>query len=160
MKDVLQKVTHNAKGDILDNYTHFDWEPLCKAVSCLQIDLRRGELVSLPCAVGAPVYVAPYDAENETAENVLVDGGGAGNRTRVREASKLPSFTCVVDKPHRHGSLIRRRPSFSRISPLPPRNPGQWPVLVMTFPGYQDNLTLQRLHWFLRSESECVIVRN
>jgi len=26
----------------------------------------------------------------------MQDGGAAGNRTRVREASSLPSFTCVV----------------------------------------------------------------
>jgi integrase len=33
--DVLQKITHNAKGTILDQYTHVAWEPLCNAVSCL-----------------------------------------------------------------------------------------------------------------------------
>jgi site-specific recombinase XerD len=31
-KDVLEKITHNAKGDIVDQYTHFDWEPLCEAM--------------------------------------------------------------------------------------------------------------------------------
>ena len=32
-------------------------------------------------------YDAAYDAENETAGIMLFGGGGAGNRTRVREAS-------------------------------------------------------------------------
>ena len=33
-KDVLEKITHNAKGDIVDAYTHFDWDPLCQQVMC------------------------------------------------------------------------------------------------------------------------------
>jgi integrase len=34
-KAVAEKVTHNAKGDIVDQYTHRDWEELCRAVLCL-----------------------------------------------------------------------------------------------------------------------------
>lgn len=33
-KDVLEFVTHNAKGAVIDVYTDFDWAPLCEAVSC------------------------------------------------------------------------------------------------------------------------------
>ena len=41
-KDVLERVTHNAAGDIIDRYTSFDWQPLCEAVSCLKIsDSKR-----------------------------------------------------------------------------------------------------------------------
>jgi integrase len=36
-KDVLEKVTHNARGDIVDRYTHLDWLPLCEAVLCLKL---------------------------------------------------------------------------------------------------------------------------
>jgi integrase len=39
-KDVLERVTHNARGDIVDRYTHLDWEPLCEAVLCLHLDAR------------------------------------------------------------------------------------------------------------------------
>lgn len=31
-RQVLSKVTHNAKGDMIDRYTHHEWEPLCQAV--------------------------------------------------------------------------------------------------------------------------------
>lgn len=41
--DVLERVSHNASGKMIDVYTHFDWEPLCEAVLCLR-------LVSLPDA--------------------------------------------------------------------------------------------------------------
>ena len=34
-KDVIERVTHNAEGEMVDHYTHWDWEPLCEAVMCL-----------------------------------------------------------------------------------------------------------------------------
>jgi integrase len=34
-KSVLERVTHNAKGDIIDRYTHRDWSELCAAVLAL-----------------------------------------------------------------------------------------------------------------------------
>jgi integrase len=40
-KEVLERVTHNAKGDIVDGYTHWDWAPLCEAVNCLDLDAHR-----------------------------------------------------------------------------------------------------------------------
>jgi hypothetical protein len=33
--DVLEVVTHNAAGRMIDQYTHWDWAPLCDAVACL-----------------------------------------------------------------------------------------------------------------------------
>lgn len=39
-KDVLERVTHNARGDIIDRYTHLDWLPLCEAVLCLSLDVH------------------------------------------------------------------------------------------------------------------------
>ena len=41
-KDVLERVTHNARGDVLDGYTHFDWQPVCEAVLCLSLDAQQG----------------------------------------------------------------------------------------------------------------------
>lgn len=34
----LQAVTHNAKGTIVDGYTHRQWEPLCEAVSKFRVE--------------------------------------------------------------------------------------------------------------------------
>jgi integrase len=36
--DVYERVSHNAKGSIIDQYTHFDWDGLCEAVLCLHLD--------------------------------------------------------------------------------------------------------------------------
>ncbi len=38
-KEILERITHNARGDIVDRYTTFDWEPLCEAVACLRLSL-------------------------------------------------------------------------------------------------------------------------
>ncbi len=39
--DVLERITHNAKGTILDTYTDAEglWSALCEAVQCLQVIL-------------------------------------------------------------------------------------------------------------------------
>ena len=39
--DVLERITHNAKGTILDTYTDAEglWSALCEAVQCLQVTL-------------------------------------------------------------------------------------------------------------------------
>jgi integrase len=36
-KDVVERITHNASGDIVDAYTTWDWEPLCEAMQCLKV---------------------------------------------------------------------------------------------------------------------------
>jgi integrase len=51
-KDVVEKITHNATGDTLDTYTHFDWAPLCEAVLCLGLTLKPATVIQLPRAVG------------------------------------------------------------------------------------------------------------
>lgn len=35
-KDVLERITHNASGEIIDIYTTWEWSTLCGAVGCLQ----------------------------------------------------------------------------------------------------------------------------
>lgn len=94
--DVLECVTHNAKGSIIDQYTHFDWEPLCDAVRCIyyaQVDPALAEVPSpqptLAPAVAvaetqtaaklAAVHVAPHVMLPKQALNTRNFSGGAGN---------------------------------------------------------------------------------
>jgi integrase len=39
--DVLERVTHNASGKIIDRYTHWAWKELCDAVLCLRLDVHQ-----------------------------------------------------------------------------------------------------------------------
>jgi integrase len=57
-KEVLERVTHNARGDIVDRYTAWDWRPLCEAVACLRYDTEqldsRLDQMRLPLGFRAP----------------------------------------------------------------------------------------------------------
>jgi integrase len=48
LKDRVEKITHNAKGDMVDRYTHFDWEPLCDAVLKIRLDGDAHQQPQLP----------------------------------------------------------------------------------------------------------------
>ncbi len=50
--EVVERVTHNAAGSIVDHYTHWDWAPLCEAVQALGM------------ALGAPAPAAPAPLQN------------------------------------------------------------------------------------------------
>ena len=39
--DVLERVTHNARGETIDDYTTFDWRSLCEAIVVFDLDLDR-----------------------------------------------------------------------------------------------------------------------
>ena len=45
---MLERFTHNRRGEIIDVYTSFEWPTLCRAVSCLKVNLERGTLIDLP----------------------------------------------------------------------------------------------------------------
>jgi hypothetical protein len=99
-------------------------------------------------------------ADPKSSINIGRTGGGAGNRTRVRKASRQPSFTCVRGAPRCVGGVVRppsslrcgrRGPSyasFARVrvpSALPAlgRSPSRWAVRFV--PPHAIN-ALRRLH--------------
>jgi integrase len=68
-KDIIERVTHNSKGDIVDGYTMIDWAPLCEAVLCLDIRLAPETLGLFPTVTpNHPGFcVAPCVAGDSTA---------------------------------------------------------------------------------------------
>lgn len=40
-KEILERITHNSVGDIVDRCTTFDWKPFCEAVLCLRLSLTE-----------------------------------------------------------------------------------------------------------------------
>jgi hypothetical protein len=73
---LLEQITHNARGALIDVYTSWEWPALCEAVSCLKVDPER-----LP----GRIYDISYDisvSENANPRQSLrLFGGGGGNRT-------------------------------------------------------------------------------
>ncbi len=57
-RDVVERITHNARGSMVDRYTHWEWETLCKAVGYLQLRPAPSS--------GAPGHDAFHDASPET----------------------------------------------------------------------------------------------
>jgi hypothetical protein len=77
------------------------------------IRMRGARGTSSPDAIALAVdqrdatYAQHGRVDHKSSRILAVFGGGAGNRTRVREASSQPSFTCVAALPKRRGSWIR-----------------------------------------------------
>jgi integrase len=59
LRDILRRGTHQASKEVIEGYTTFEWEVLCREVSKLRIQ-RRGlaRVVALTRAVGAPEGLA------------------------------------------------------------------------------------------------------
>lgn len=52
-KDVLERVTHGSRGDIVDLYTELPWSLLCEEVAKLKVSLRQGKVLTLPATARA-----------------------------------------------------------------------------------------------------------
>jgi hypothetical protein len=48
--EVVELMTHNAKGEVIDAYTSWEWSTLCGEVSKLDVELHRASLIVLPVA--------------------------------------------------------------------------------------------------------------
>lgn len=103
-RDVLERVTHNAKGDVLDGYTDWEWTAMCEAVSCLRIDAGRAEVVELEVAREGSNDESPPpsasadgggDGGGDRSDPCFSDGGG-GNRTGFRSRRSESSRAFAV----------------------------------------------------------------
>ena len=54
-KDILQTVTHGARGDIMDSYTTLPWANVCAEVAKLRVQIIDGNVVALPRVAGGAV---------------------------------------------------------------------------------------------------------
>ena len=81
-KDVVEVITHNAKGSVIDIYTEFEWPTLCEAVMLLDY---YGQTQPEP-STNLASSPDPHDAQHDAPpKNIVFRGrfsGGAGNRKR------------------------------------------------------------------------------
>lgn len=91
LKAPLERVTHNAKGEIIDCYTHWEWEPLCEAILAINYapatPAVRGEPPVARGALPAAKPVAPLRALDSC---LFVSNSGAGVCHEVCHASQDP----------------------------------------------------------------------
>ncbi len=124
--DVLEAVTHNARGAIIDVYTSLEWSALCEAVGALRFELTRAPVIEIrraandpDTAVGTlPTPTLQLDAELDAS--VRPPTFVEGNVWRRRESNPSPevvrdlSSTCVV-----RDLMSLRKPPTNRLLSSP-----------------------------------------
>lgn len=98
-KDVLERVTHNARGDVVDGYTDWEWTALSEAVGSLRLGLERAPVVELEAAReatgGQPLPPPPAAHGGGNGGGGAIDpgisSGGGGSRTLGRIVPTLVS---------------------------------------------------------------------
>jgi integrase len=103
-KDVLERITHNARGDMVDQYTHLDWEPLCEAVLCLRLDAHPGP--QLPPGSGGNPGALPPAAGSTIAQESPVSASG--------EQSSIPRASTT--KQHKNQGLGESRQETRQVA--------------------------------------------
>ena len=58
-REVIELMTHNAKGEVIDAYTSWEWSTLCDEISKLAVDLHPTKLAVLPLAKRETPETAP-----------------------------------------------------------------------------------------------------
>jgi hypothetical protein len=101
--DVLEQITHNARGAIIDVYMAWEWPALCEAVSCLKVGPER-----LP----GRTYDICVSQNANPRQSLRLFGGGGGNRTagssRDSDDSRTVSGTGIdenTSKEHEQNAL-------------------------------------------------------
>jgi integrase len=79
--DVLERVTHNARGETIDGYTTFEWRALCEAVVVFDLDLDRKAFAATfrapaPGLESGASVGSEAKASEEPRKLRLIQGGG------------------------------------------------------------------------------------
>ena len=75
--EVVELMTHNANGDVIDAYTSWEWSTLCGELAKLELDLNPAQLIVLPVA------------KSETPETTPVSGQVFASDFATRDQSKM-----------------------------------------------------------------------
>jgi hypothetical protein len=80
--EIIERITHNAAGAMIDRYTYFGWAPLCEELSKLRIALR------LPSE--APSRVHSGDGSKDPLDDHVNDHQVAEGTAKANDFSGLP----------------------------------------------------------------------
>jgi hypothetical protein len=134
--EVVELMTHNAKGEVIDAYTSWEWSTLCGELTKLEVDLNPASLIVLPVA------------KSETTETTAVSHQVFASDFATRDQSEVISdgYRWRESNPKRRDTLTPRGHSvFPRIAiksmqvdllptyPAVPSNPPACPALWSLF---------------------------
>lgn len=119
-KDLVERITHNSSGQVIDRYTHIDWAPLCAAVMVVQLPMPSPPGLSLPGSEGAALSMSPSMSAQEgelilTAVELETERGG-------RDSNTPPSPRTNGNSRERRGRAPRRASAKSPEDPEPSPN--------------------------------------
>ena len=120
-------MTHNAKGDVVDAYTSWEWSTLCGELAKLELDLNPAQLIVLP--------VAKSETPEITAVSQQVFASDFATRDQSEMISSAYQWRRWESNPERCDTLTLRRHSvFPRIAVT--HGP---PALLLTYPAVPWN---------------------
>lgn len=67
-KEIVEQLTHNAEGEMVDNYTHWEWEPLCSVISAYPSLLPVPSVTDSEIVSQTPCTVAPTQGLEQGAD--------------------------------------------------------------------------------------------
>lgn len=88
-KEVLKRVTHGARGDVMDLYNTVPWPTLCEEVAKLNIRLLGGRVLALTGTATAKLQ--PSEGAGMTTGNALHGTGLEGVQLDASEVSATPT---------------------------------------------------------------------
>jgi len=93
-KDVLERVTHNARGETIDDYTTFEWRALCEAVAVFDLDLDPKRLAaSFRAPAPGLESGTPDGSERETTE----ESGNQRKQSAPRKLAEIIPIDALFD---------------------------------------------------------------
>lgn len=89
IKDILRRGTHKPPKEVIEGYTTFEWDVLCREVEKLRIQ-RRGlsEVVALPLVASGDLATPLATGPNNQAETLVESDARAGTRTPHKQAKR------------------------------------------------------------------------
>lgn len=91
-KDVIERITHNAAGEMIDGYTYFGWETLCEAMAKVRLAPLRGVVARRRITAsggdtrgdtrGGEEEIAP-ETRGEMVEAAGIEPHGVGGRVGI-----------------------------------------------------------------------------
>ena len=135
--EVVELMTHNAKGEVIDAYTSWEWSTLCGELTKLEVDLHSTNLVVLP--------LAKSETPETTAVSQQVFASDFATRDQSEVISSAYQWRRWESNPERSDTLTLRGHSvFPRIAIK-----GTEPDLLLPYPAVPSNALACPALWSL-----------
>ena len=144
-RDVVEQLTHNASGEIIDAYTLFDYGALCEAVSCLQLERLTAEVIALPVAIGDAPRSTPRGGPSGPRGGVSARASAATETREITRTLREPARATPCSTPGASTSaLAKPTPALGRLPTraivplrgLPPLRFGRFRALCARYAGH------------------------